>query len=101
MILVTGATGQLGAAVVKQLIQRNARGKFAVFARDRAKAAHYANQGIPIRLGDFDKPSALSKAFESVSKLLLISSRSMNRAQQQRQVIDAAQPGSSTSSTPA
>lgn len=90
MILITGSTGQLGSAVVQQLLSQSAKGKFSVFARDQAKAAHYAAQGIPVRLGDFDDPSSLPEAFSGISKLLLISSRAMNRAEQQKQVVDAA-----------
>lgn len=90
MILVTGSTGKLGIAVVQQLLQQSARGQFAVFARDSSKTAHYAAQGIPVRLGDFDDPSSLPTAFAGISKLLLISSRAMNRAEQQKKVVDAA-----------
>ena len=90
MILITGSTGQLGSAVVQQLLQRAAKDQFAVFARSPGKAAHYQSQGIPVRIGDFDDLTTLPAAFQGVSKLLLISSRSMNRAEQQKQVVDAA-----------
>lgn len=90
MILVTGSTGKLGSAVVQQLLQQSARTQFAVFARDSSKTARYTTQGIPVRIGDFDDPSSLPTAFRDISKLLLISSRAMNRAEQQKQVIDAA-----------
>lgn len=43
-----------------------------------------------MRLGDFDNPSSLPTAFAGISKLLLISSRAMNRFEQQKQVVDAA-----------
>lgn len=90
MILITGATGQLGSAVVQQLLGQSGPGQFAVFARDAAKAAHYQAQGIPVRIGDFDDPWDLPAAFAGVSKLLLISSRAMNRTEQQRAVVKAA-----------
>lgn len=90
MILVSGATGQLGSAVVQQLLHLSAKKEFAIFARDANKAAHYAAMGIPVRIGDFDDPSSLPAAFSDVHKLLLISSRAMNRAEQQKQVVDAA-----------
>lgn len=90
MILITGSTGQLGSAVVRQLLSQSAKGEFAVFARDAAKTAHYAAQGIPVRVGDFDDPSSLPAAFSGIDKLLLISSRAMNRSEQQKQVVDAA-----------
>ena len=90
MILITGSTGQLGASVAQQLLDRTEKRQFAVFARDAAKAAHYKARGIRLRIGDFDDPSSLPVAFAGVSKLLLISSRSMNRAEQQRRVVDEA-----------
>ena len=90
MILVTGATGQLGSAVVQQLFNLPAKHEFAIFARDADKGAHYTGLGIPARIGDFDDPSSLPAAFAGIHKLLLISSRSMNRAEQQKHVVDAA-----------
>lgn len=90
MILVTGSTGKLGSAVAHQLLQQSTREQFAVFARDSSQTARYAAQGISVRIGDFDDPSTLPTAFAGISKLLLISSRAMNRAEQQKQVVDAA-----------
>jgi NAD(P)H dehydrogenase (quinone) len=92
MLLITGATGHLGSAVAQQLIQRQAQG-WAIFARDAAKARRYTDQGIAARWGDFDDSASLTTAFAGVHKLLLISSRSMDRAAQQRQVVDAALAG--------
>jgi NAD(P)H dehydrogenase (quinone) len=89
MLLITGATGQLGSAVAQQLRQRQAK-DWAVFARDAAKARPFADHGIAVRVGDFDDPASLATAFDGIQKLLLISSRSMDRAAQQRQVVDAA-----------
>jgi NAD(P)H dehydrogenase (quinone) len=90
MILVTGATGQLGAQVVSHLLRRAPAGAFSVLARDPAKAAPLMDQGIEVRLGDFDDPASLQRAFSGISKLLLISTMAPNRLQQHRQVIDAA-----------
>jgi uncharacterized protein YbjT (DUF2867 family) len=44
MILITGATGQLGAAVVRQLLTRTNAPDIAVLARDPGKAAGRAVQ---------------------------------------------------------
>lgn len=90
MLLITGATGQLGAAVAAQLIHRKAP-HWGIFARDAAKARRYTDQGITARFGDFDQPETLPAAFDGVRQLLLISSRSMDRAAQQKKVVDAAQ----------
>lgn len=90
MILVTGATGQLGAQVVAHLARQGPAGSFTTLARDPAKAAILTKQGINVRLGDFDDPPSLRRAFTGVRKLLLVSTMAPNRLQQHRQVIDAA-----------
>lgn len=90
MILVTGATGHLGRAVVQQLLKSGAKGQFAVLARDPAKATPYANQGIEVRIADFDSPETLATAFAGIDTLLLVSTLSLDRAAQQKIVVDAA-----------
>lgn len=90
MILVTGATGQLGSSVVSQLSKLTSKDQFAIFARDESKALKYKDEGIEVRLGNFDQISSLGKAFEGVTKLLLISTMEFNRFEQHKNVIDAA-----------
>ncbi len=90
MILVAGATGHLGAAVVEQLLRSGATGGFAVLARDPEKAKAFAGQGIDVRIADYDRPETLRAAFSGVDKLLFISTMAMNRAEQQSSVVDAA-----------
>lgn len=89
MLLVTGATGLLGSAVVAQLRQQKAS-SFSILARNAAKAQKYADQGIAVRAGDFDDAASLPAALAGVHTLLLISSRSLDRSRQQQQVVDAA-----------
>lgn len=90
MILIGGATGQLGKAVVEQLLKRGAKGRFAILARDPAKAKSYADQGIEVRQADFDAPSGLAGSFAGVERFLFISTMSQDRSAQQRRVVDAA-----------
>lgn len=90
MILVTGATGHLGGHVVSHLKQQLALNQFAVLARNIDKAKGYVEQGVEVRLGDFNEPQSLAKAFAGVSKLLLISTMDMNRLEQHKNVVDAA-----------
>ena len=58
MIVVTGATGQLGQGVVEALLQRLPAGDIAVSVRDPAKAADLAGRGVQVRRGDFASPQA-------------------------------------------
>lgn len=89
MILVAGATGNLGREAVKHLT-RQSTSEFAILARDPAKAEPFARQGIEVRIGDYDRPESLAQAFEGIDKLLFISTMAMNRAEQQKRVVDVA-----------
>lgn len=90
MILIGGSTGQLGKEVVAQLLRRNAKGRFAVLARDADKAGTYADQGLEVRIGDYDAPDTLTTAFAGIDRFLFISTMSQDRGPQQRLVVDAA-----------
>ena len=73
MIVVTGATGQLGRGVVEALLARLPTGDIAVSVREPAKAADIAGRGVQVRKGDFADPESLKTAFAGVEKVLLIS----------------------------
>ncbi len=90
MILVTGATGHLGTAVIQQLIKKAPLNAFAALARSEEKAAALTAHGVEVRIGDFDNPAGLASAFQGVDTLLLISTVAENRAEQQAAVVDAA-----------
>jgi len=90
MILVTGATGHLGSAVIDHLIKNTNTNKFAAFARDENKAKHLTEKGIEVRLGTFDDTASLDKAMQGIEKVLLISTIDHHRFQQHKNVIDAA-----------
>jgi len=76
MILVTGATGQLGQRIVQRLSARlpdAGAGRLAVSVRDPARASDLAARGIEVRHGDFDAPATLPAAFAGVERLVLVS----------------------------
>jgi NAD(P)H dehydrogenase (quinone) len=74
MIVVTGATGQLGRGIVQNLIQRMPAAQVGVSVRDPNKAAGLAALGVRVRQGDFAAPDSLPHAFEGATQLLLVSS---------------------------
>jgi NAD(P)H dehydrogenase (quinone) len=74
MIVVTGATGQLGSGIVESLIRRMPSKSVGVSVRDPGKAADLAAQGVRVRHGDFAKADSLPAAFEGASQLMLVSS---------------------------
>ena len=90
MILISGATGFLGAEVVAHLLASGAKGGFCLLARDAEKARPYSNLGIEVRIADFDSPQTLAAAFSGIEKFLFISTMSTDRAAQQMRVVDVA-----------
>lgn len=92
MIIVTGATGKLGAAIVKGLLKNLPPDQIGVSVRDPQKAHALQEQGVRVRKGDFADPESLPQAFEGASQVLIISSNSAgaNAVQQHRHAIEAA-----------
>ncbi len=74
MIIVTGATGQLGRAIVEKLVERVPAIQVGASVRDPEKANDLAALGVRVRHGDFDDPVSLSHAFEGATQVLIVSS---------------------------
>ncbi len=74
MILVTGATGNLGKAVVEHLLKQVEPSNIIAFGRNDEKLAELQAKGVQTRKGNFDDKASLEKAVEGVEKLLLIPS---------------------------
>ena len=90
-IAVTGATGQLGALVVHDLVRTVDPASVVAVVRDPAKAAGLAGQGVQVRSATYADPAALAAAFAGVDDLLFISSSEVGqRIDQHRAVVDAA-----------
>ena len=90
-IAVTAATGQLGTLVVDALLERTTPDQIVAIARDAAKAEPLAAKGVEVRIASYDDPTALQNALAGVDQVLLISGNEFGqRAQQHRNVIDAA-----------
>jgi uncharacterized protein YbjT (DUF2867 family) len=71
MILVTGATGHVGAEVVAQLVERG----LPVRAMTRRPEAAAFPAGVEVVAGDCDEPASLTKAFEGVDKAFLMTAQ--------------------------
>jgi len=92
MILVTGATGHLGTAVLQTLLQKMPANQLAALVRDEAKATALQAQGVSIRVGTYGDVAALDRAMQGIEQVLLISGGGEDEALQEHQnVIDAAQ----------
>ncbi|SDX29809.1 NAD(P)H dehydrogenase (quinone) [Pseudomonas syringae] len=91
MIVVTGATGQLGRLVIEQLLTRVPASQIIAAVRSPEKAADLSALGVQVRQADYSQPSTLSSAVAGADKLLLISSSEVGqRLPQHKAVIDAA-----------
>src|SRR5260370_14436083 len=69
MILVTGATGNIGSELVKQLIAKSADVR--VVTRDEKKVSHL-NPAIEAVIGDRQDPTVIKKALQGADKVFLL-----------------------------
>jgi NAD(P)H dehydrogenase (quinone) len=93
MILVTGATGNLGKATIKSLVDKGISvTDIAALVRNETKAAELKAKGVQVVLGDYQDVDSLKKAFQGIDKLLLVSSSAniTDRFKQHKNAIDAA-----------
>ncbi|ALG68327.1 SDR family oxidoreductase [Beggiatoa leptomitoformis] len=91
MIIVTGATGQLGRLVIASLLQKVPASSIVAVVRNVEKAQDLVALGIAVRYADYNQPATWKSALVGAEKLLLISSSEVGqRTQQHRTVIDAA-----------
>lgn len=74
-ILVTGASGQLGGAVLRHLLasQGVAPNNIIAVTRDPSRLADLAARGVTVRAGDFNDGPGLVEAFAGAEKILIIS----------------------------
>ncbi|WP_172194604.1 SDR family oxidoreductase [Saccharibacillus qingshengii] len=93
-IIVTGASGHLGTAAIRHLIDLGTpAGDIVGIVRDPAKASALAEWGVELRIGDYDNAASLPAAFEGGEKLLFVSASSMDntlRVRQHANVVEAA-----------
>jgi uncharacterized protein YbjT (DUF2867 family) len=88
MILVTGATGLNGTAIIREFARHGEPVRALV--RDRAKARPF--DGLPsveVVEGDMAKPDSLAAALDGVERALMISSAGPQMADTQRAFVDA------------
>ncbi|MFE0480334.1 NmrA family NAD(P)-binding protein [Streptomyces tendae] len=94
MIIVTGATGQLGRRIVEHLLTRVPAERVGVSVRDPGspRARTFADQGVRVRRGDFADAESLAHAFEGASQVLVVSVDKLGEecVKQHRTAIEAA-----------
>jgi NAD(P)H dehydrogenase (quinone) len=91
MILVTGASGQLGRLVINSLLEKTDAEQIIAAVRNPDSVKDLAKKGIQVRQADYNQPDTLLAALQGVEKVLLISSSEVGqRTAQHKNVIDAA-----------
>lgn len=73
---VTGATGHLGSAILRELLKLVPTDQVMAGAHTVAKAAAFAQQGVDVRPIDFSNESTLEKAFSGATVLIYVPSKS-------------------------
>jgi uncharacterized protein YbjT (DUF2867 family) len=88
MILVTGATGNLGTELVKRLWARGEPVR--AFVRNRVQARSISLPGIELTEGDFNRLDTITRSLSGVDRLFLLTPSSSDAEKQQRTFVDAA-----------
>ena len=73
MLVVTGATGALGRAIVDRLLTRVPATEIVASVRDPAKAGDLAARGVHVRQADFADAASVAGAFAGATKVLIVS----------------------------
>ncbi|MFI7542863.1 NAD(P)H-binding protein [Actinoplanes sp. NPDC049599] len=76
MIIVTGVSGQLGGAVLRNLLERVPVEQVGVSAREPGKLAGLEQRGVRVRHGDYTDRASLERAFEGATTVLIVSANS-------------------------
>ena len=91
MIVITGASGQLGRLVIQSLLTKVPANRIVAAVRNPEKASDLAALGVQVRRADYTDSASLDAAFQGAEKVLLISSSEVGqRLAQHRNAIDAA-----------
>ncbi|MDD7939322.1 NAD(P)H-binding protein [Actinomycetospora lutea] len=92
MIIVTGASGQLGHAVLERLLDRAPAEQVGASVRDPSSVRDLAERGVRVRRGDYADPASLAEAFDGASRVLVVSANTLGEEglRQNRAAIEAA-----------
>lgn len=100
-LLVTGASGHLGRAVINHLLdaQKVAPANIIATTRNPENLGDLAALGIVVRPADFDDPASLERAFKGVDRVLIVSTgeldlKSDRRLKQHQAAVAAAKAAS-------
>ena len=87
-VLVTGATGQVGSAVLEELVRRGVQARAMVRTEDRC--AGLAARGVEAVVGDLERPETLPGALSGAGRVFLMSRDDPNQPEMEGALIEAA-----------
>jgi uncharacterized protein YbjT (DUF2867 family) len=87
-VLVTGATGTVGSAVVRELQERGVA--VTAFVRDPAKAAAMLGDGVKLAVGDFADHDSIRRSLDGVDGVFLACGNVPGQVDYETSAIDAA-----------
>ncbi len=90
MIVVTGASGQLGKLVIQFLLEKIPESEIIAAVRNPEKSKDLAELGVQVRQADYNDPASLTTAFRGAEKILLISSNEIGQRIAQHSAVIAA-----------
>ena len=92
MVLVTGATGNFGKAVIDFLLAKGVDPQgIAALVRNMDRAGNLWDTGINLRVGSYEDQNSLLRAFQGIDRLLLVSGNEVStRSAQHSNVVRAA-----------
>jgi NAD(P)H dehydrogenase (quinone) len=93
MLVVTGASGHLGRAILENAVRLVPAAQLVASVRDPQQATALAARGIQVRAGDFAAPASLRAAFAGATQVLVVSPNQLGEAGHRltRTAIEAAQ----------
>jgi len=86
-VLVTGATGNVGAHVVRELVERGAPVR--AFVRDPELAAERLGGDVELAAGDFADAASIRRALDGVDRVFLSSADGPDKVAHEAAVVDA------------
>lgn len=90
-ILITGANGHIGKAVIDTLLKKIPANNISALVRDSNKAQVFNTKDINVHIGNYEDINSLKNAMQDVKKVLLVSGgESINGLEQHKNVIDCA-----------
>ncbi|HEY0977737.1 MAG TPA: NmrA family NAD(P)-binding protein [Flavobacteriales bacterium] len=89
-ILITGASGGLGGGVLESLLELLPAERLVALGRKAGQMQSFADQGVEVRIADFDNVTATEKALAGIHSVYLVPTTAPNRLEQHQRVIDIA-----------